>query len=426
MKKFFSMVIVFSLLISLFTVPTSAARFTNIADSLNQLGLFLGTNDGYELNAEATRVQAGIMLIRLLGQEKAALACEYSHPFVDVPEWAEKYVAYLYENKLTKGISETEFGTDYVCNIEMYTTFVLRALGYDDNAGDFQYIKSVAFGKQIGVVDSFIEDGAFYRDNMVAISYLALKAKPKGEKTTTLLHKLVADGAVAPASAQRVLQHFALYDEYVAATAVFNKAQRLEIFMTILAQMQIEDERMTFGTDIDMKIINENGKLSFVAKTSMIVFGEPLNAEIYYKDNYVYINVNGEKLKMKLEMDSIIDESDEPTPIYMIRSIQKSYKNNETIYSIDSSPLFGHINSLFDELEADFEIIGRELRTDTIIDKNGKVSEITVHMGFDMRTVYDDETDSVSCNFTITMNILKIGNDVKISFPTDLKNYIEL
>ena len=35
----------------------------------------------------------------------------------------------------------------------MYTTFLLRALGYSDAKGDFTYAKALDFGEQVGLVD---------------------------------------------------------------------------------------------------------------------------------------------------------------------------------------------------------------------------------------------------------------------------------
>ena len=111
------------------------------ADALYKLDLFRGTDYGYELPRPATRVESLVMLIRLLGEENAALGYKGArHPFSDVPAWAEKYVSYAYSKKYTNGMSASRFGsTDYVKK-EQYLTFVLRALGYDDKTGgDFTW-----------------------------------------------------------------------------------------------------------------------------------------------------------------------------------------------------------------------------------------------------------------------------------------------
>ena len=81
------------------------------AVKLNTLGLFKGTDIGFELEREPTRLEGAVMFVRLLGGEEEALTQEYSHPFTDVPQWASPYVGFLYKHKLTKGIAATQFGS---------------------------------------------------------------------------------------------------------------------------------------------------------------------------------------------------------------------------------------------------------------------------------------------------------------------------
>ena len=70
------------------------------------------------------------MLLRLMGLEQEALNSSYSHPFTDVSGWSEPYIAYAYNKGITKGISQTRFGSNDKATASMYATFVLRALGY--------------------------------------------------------------------------------------------------------------------------------------------------------------------------------------------------------------------------------------------------------------------------------------------------------
>lgn len=104
----------------------------NVAVQLKTLGLFRGTDKGFELDREMTRAEAITMLVRALGAEKEALECEHPHGFTDVPAWANGYVAYANKYMLTNGISETEFGSDKTVTAREYLAFILRALGYTD------------------------------------------------------------------------------------------------------------------------------------------------------------------------------------------------------------------------------------------------------------------------------------------------------
>ncbi len=174
-------------------------QFEAEAEGLFRLGLFKGTDNGFELGAVPTRIQAGVMLIRLLGKEAAALSCTATHPFTDVPQWADRYVAFLYENKIANGVDYTLFGTDNPCEAKMFVTFVLRALDYSDAAGDFTYTDSLDFAKGISLLSGIyaleLKGREFLRDDMVGISYDAL-LMPVKAFDKKLIERLLAEGAV--------------------------------------------------------------------------------------------------------------------------------------------------------------------------------------------------------------------------------------
>ncbi len=155
-------------------------KYGSYANALHSLGLFLGTTNGYELNRSATRTEALVMLIRLLGEEDEALAYEGTHPFTDVASWATKYVAYAYNKGYTNGISATEFGANNTVRDIDYYTFVLRALKYEDNV-DFTWQTSLDKALEIGLVSE--SDANFFRDFIVYVSYNALNLNMKGSES---------------------------------------------------------------------------------------------------------------------------------------------------------------------------------------------------------------------------------------------------
>ncbi len=161
---------------------------------LKELGLFKGVSDtNFDLERAPSRVEALVMLIRMLGKEQQALASGWSHPFTDVPKWADPYVGYAYENGLTKGVSATEFGTQ-AASAEMFLTFVLRALGYSDAGGvDFTWNDPYTLAAQIGILPDCVQTAAFWRADAVAVSYAALSVYCK-DSEQTLADKLIAAG----------------------------------------------------------------------------------------------------------------------------------------------------------------------------------------------------------------------------------------
>jgi len=170
------------------------------AEILEELGLFTGGNKGYELDCQPTRTEAAVMLVRLLGKETEAKNGQWSHPFSDVPEWSNKYIGYLYTMGITKGKSSDKFGSNDKCNALMYTTFVLRALNYNDAKGDFNYGSSLNYALEIKLINdseyASLSDQPFLRGDMVSLSYNALQTKLK-QSEDTLEQKLLRENAIS-------------------------------------------------------------------------------------------------------------------------------------------------------------------------------------------------------------------------------------
>lgn len=219
MKHFLRTALAGVVLVGTLAVSAAAADFTGCVDQLQALGLFRGSEQGYELDRAPTRAEAAVMLVRLLGEEQDALALEYDAPFTDLDSWQQPYVQYLYDNGLTTGVSETAFAPEEPCSAQMYAAFVLRALGYTEAGGDFTYDSVLDFAGQAGLYDpAAIDPADFLRDDVAAASYTALSLPVKGSGQT-LLDRLVEDGAVDAQAAAPVQALFDAYTQYRAETA---------------------------------------------------------------------------------------------------------------------------------------------------------------------------------------------------------------
>lgn len=135
----------------------------------------------FDLERTPTRVEAITMLVRLLGAEEKAVNMSKTHPFTDVPQWADGYVSYAYENGLTNGVSETLFDSDSVVAPEMYLTFMLRALGYDDSSNypDFSWDNPWTLAREKGITERGGYYEIFLRKEMVDMSYNTLFSEKK-------------------------------------------------------------------------------------------------------------------------------------------------------------------------------------------------------------------------------------------------------
>lgn len=196
MKKFVSA----CLMAGLLTCAAGAAQVGTInnnypgdteaqAQMLYDLGLFKGTDKGFALEKSMTRAEASVMLTRLLGAEKTALAGNWKHPFTDVPQWADKYVGWLYQNGLTKGVSATLYGSQRNVTCGQYCIFLTRAhLDADSYQG-------TAFVDNDEVRQT--DEEGFIRGDAVSLSARLLSTnyvKNGDESDRSVAEKLIDDG----------------------------------------------------------------------------------------------------------------------------------------------------------------------------------------------------------------------------------------
>ena len=177
MKKIICLILAFVMLFSM----TALADSQKNAEMLKELNLFKGTDKGFELEREASRVEAIVTVVRVLGGEAEALEKNYSHSFEDTDSWMDPYIGYAVENNITKGVSEKEFAPNELITEAQFTTLVLRAMEYSDADGDFNWEKAPEFAKELGIEASSSEK--FTRGNMVDFCFSALTAPVKsGDK----------------------------------------------------------------------------------------------------------------------------------------------------------------------------------------------------------------------------------------------------
>ncbi len=197
------------------------AEFENDARALYDLGLIKGTGETFSMEAldldrNATRAEACMTLLRMLGKEEKANYQANFHPFTDVPEWASACIGWLYENRIVNGASETYFGAEDIATVKQFSAMTLRALGYNESEGDFEYENAAEKAISIGLFDETV--GAKYellRRDMIEIIGKAMKTNIR-DSYRTLAEKLCDDGAVNRVLAEELgfVKPFSLSDAF--------------------------------------------------------------------------------------------------------------------------------------------------------------------------------------------------------------------
>jgi hypothetical protein len=207
-----SLIIIFIFIVCLgITVSAFAESSVDVesqAEALKQLGLIKDDPElSFSFDEELDRVQATVFLIRSTGKDAEAINYQGSHPFSDVPTWADKYIAYAYEKGLVNGESDTNFGTEKA-DFPMVLTFLLRSLEYNDSVGDFSAKSPELLADAAGLlpddIDDINEDKCRY-GNIVAVSWAALQADLK-KGNQTLAEKLISEGHFTASDYQKALE----------------------------------------------------------------------------------------------------------------------------------------------------------------------------------------------------------------------------
>lgn len=408
-------------------LPGFAAGYEAPAQELKDVGLFQGTNQGFELDRAATRVEAGVMLVRLLGMEQTAkdqfAAGEITHPFQDVPAWADAYVAWLYQNGLTKGVDAAHFGSGN-CSAQMFSTFVLRALGYSEADGDFTYAKAIKKAEELGLYAKAYLSSDFLRDDVAAMSYQALNTLVKDTKTT-LLQKLVDDGVVAKKAAQKLLDKQALYAEYCAASRPTEGSDALALKATISTSTATALGLTAKGSiDVSMAMILEGADTQMSAEIKSSVLGTDITAQEWMKDGWLYVDGGSTNYKVKINPASFGDLATS-APLYLIDTIAKNADGTYTFTYTDAlnDVLSNALSTQKDSFAANAEV---DLHDVTVSLKDHHIQKVTANADLITSVKVGSKTISTTTSMDISANVTAWGDAVSITFPSDLDSFSEL
>lgn len=355
---------------------------------------------------------------------------------------------YLYDNGLTTGATATTFEPEDTCSAQMYTTFLLRALGYSDAAGgDFTYTGAVDFGKSIGLVDyANCNETNFLRDHVAAMSLTALNTAVKDDADTKLLEKLVEDGAVAASAADDMLAFFDNYDAYVAATAAMNEETKMDISVDVSANVTVADQQvMSLSMPMDMKMdmdlenmdqsrISMTGKMDMQIDEALVEAGAETSVSqdvaYYYTDGVYYMNLGDQKVKMDMSFEdamaqvSGLDQMQNSEPICLIDSIDVSGSTMTVTYS--GAGMSGLVNDVLGEMGMDADTAGVDVQigdvTSSVTISNGTIRSMDIDMQITMTV------DGVAMTMDMTMDctVNATGDRVTVDIPDDLDSYTDL
>lgn len=456
MKRFLTLFCTLTVLCIALCTTAAATDFDAAAQELASIGMFRGTGESFELDREPTRAEAAVMLVRLYGAEEQAQA-DYAggvitHPFTDVPDWTAPYVAWLYTNGLTKGMSDTTFGSANVCTDLNYTTFLLRALGYQDGV-DFAYNDALTFAQELGFYDAETFAGPFLRDDLAALTYQALATSVKSGDTY-LLKQLIANGAVDADAARPMTEKMDAWHSLFELVSEEQTAFECNTVMNCDALLTLND---TDTTEISMSTttyiaqIGDDENLQYAEVATTEYMGIPATSSIYIKDGWIYsASYLGEtplaqyKCPTSFELISeealTTDNNVGSLPSYggilSLDDITVENKFGSTVYTLNMSDanlapaLMDLVSGLDTESMGEIKSFTFEnIRIIYTFDANRQLQTSNMSFSFCLETIsYEDEEPMhvrFEAQYDISITYTAWNEDVKIIFP-DFSGYQEI
>ncbi len=416
--------------------PVFASDYDSSAQELKEIGLFKGTDAGFDLDRSPTRTEAAVMLVRLLGAEEKAktqLATgTISHPFVDVPDWADACIAWLYSNKLTNGLSETMYGATGQCTDKMYCTFVLRSLGYSDSSGaDFTFDEAVSLAEDIGIYDSDMTVGTFLRDQAVAISYEALAAYMK-DGSSTLLEKLVSNGAVTGSAANTLIAKVEAYNSYLDAYYKWTSESSMDMTVNESKQYSSSSFKLSTASQSQSKVIHTDNDIKVESITTWIDGDNTFTSSLWLKDGCVYVKSGSQKYKYFAGGDTVDEilgsefSSTKPVVFFLsaIGEMSSSRNGSDTIFKITVPDYQMNIDDIQSDLEG-MTVNNASVKsytTTVVVDGNGMIKTYTTKINYTIMAVVDGQPANIDCKYEYNSIVNSFGDAVSIQYP-DFSDY---
>ena len=147
------------------TVVGSNAAFTDVdtydhkeaIDVMQLMDVMVGDQNGnFNPDQKVTRNEMAVIIAKLMN-----LPLGGSHPFKDVPAWADQYVAALYAHGITGGTSATTYGGNRSITAKEAGLMLMKTLGYFTFQGEYGDDWALATVRQANKINLFKDMGVY-------------------------------------------------------------------------------------------------------------------------------------------------------------------------------------------------------------------------------------------------------------------------
>lgn len=188
MKRIIAAILLFIILLSALAPVLATSNYINEAKTLKDLGVLKGYADGnLHLDDNFKRQDMVVVISRIYKAEDDAKSFTGRNDFKDLYEGRGFYIPYINWAKnqgLIQGIKEDEFGFDQYTTVQEFQTVLLRALGYGEEAKNWEQVPQ--FAKTLGIMNNLnlVPSAKLTRGQMATMVLNTLKETKKANLLT--------------------------------------------------------------------------------------------------------------------------------------------------------------------------------------------------------------------------------------------------
>lgn len=221
---------------------------------------------------------------------------------------------------------------------------------------------------------------------------------------------------------------------YAAAAQKNSELKATDLTMEMAMKGEAEGESVDINMDTDMKVVpKDNDNMDMAMKMTYQMMGMTLEMPIYYTDGYAYMELLGQKVKVKASKDDL--QSKGPFDITMEKFDESFFKEIQVGEQKDGGTSYTYIGDpdklgqIGDNIKEQLKSLTSEMGVKIdfsdangsfTIDKDGYLSAQTVNLKMAMEA----QGESVTFDISVTIKLNNPGQAVTIDFP-DFSDYQE-
>ena len=168
----------------------------------------------------------------------------------------------------------------------------------------------------------------------------------------------------------------------------------LDMDTTMKMTMTQGEETMDITVDMNMKMSNMNeDSMQYLADTKTSLMGQSMDARIFYKDGYYYMDGMGQKIKYPMDLNSMIASVEQTTAaadlapsLMKSLSVREEGENRVLSYVADPAKMNAYVQDALKPLlgSMDVGMIIREVKGEYVINKDDYYMSMNMYMVMDM------------------------------------------